>query len=42
MPAKRTFQIVVVDKNKGTGTGITGKPDKTVQYSGDAQTIQCN
>jgi alpha-D-xyloside xylohydrolase len=38
---KRTFQIVIVDNNKGTGTGITGKPDKIVQYSGAQQTIQC-
>jgi alpha-D-xyloside xylohydrolase len=42
MSEKRTFQIVVVDKNKGIGTGITGKPEKTVQYSGDAQNIQFN
>jgi alpha-D-xyloside xylohydrolase len=42
MPGKRTFQIVLVNKNKGTGTGITEKPDKTVQYSGDKLTIQCN
>jgi alpha-D-xyloside xylohydrolase len=41
MSEKRTFQIVIVDSNKGTGTEITGKPDKTVQYSGAGQTIQC-
>jgi alpha-D-xyloside xylohydrolase len=42
MPENRTFQIVVVSENKGIGTGITGKPDKTVQYSGNEQIIQCN
>lgn len=42
MSEKRTFQIVIVDNNRGTGTGITMKPDKTVQYSGAEQTIQCN
>ena len=42
MPEKRTFMIVLVNKNKGTGTGITENPDKTVQYSGDTQTIQCS
>jgi len=41
MSEKRTFQIVIVNNNKGTGTGITGKPDKTVQYSGAEQIIQC-
>ena len=42
MPEKRTFMIVLVNKNKGTGTGITENPDKIVQYSGDTQTIQCS
>jgi alpha-D-xyloside xylohydrolase len=42
MPEKRTFQIVLVNKNRGTGTGITEKPDKSVQYSGDTLTIQCS
>jgi len=37
---KRTFQIIIVDKNKGIGTGITEKPDKTVQYTGEEQVIK--
>lgn len=40
MAEKRTFQIIIVDKNKGTGTEISGKPDKTVNYSGAEQIIQ--
>jgi len=37
---KRTFKIIIVDKNKGIGTGITEKPDKTVQYEGEEQVIK--
>jgi alpha-D-xyloside xylohydrolase len=37
---KRTFQIIIVDKNKGIGTGLTEKPDKTVQYTGEEQVIK--
>jgi alpha-D-xyloside xylohydrolase len=42
MAENRTFQIVLVNKNKGTGIGLTEKPDKTIQYSGDTRIIQCN
>ena len=40
MIQKRTFQIVIVNKNKGTGIGMTENPDKTVRYTGTAQVIQ--
>jgi alpha-D-xyloside xylohydrolase len=30
----RTFNIVVVGKNKGTGVDIVAKPDRSVKYSG--------
>ena len=37
---KRTFKLIIVDKNKGIGTGITEKPDKTVRYEGEEQVIK--
>jgi alpha-D-xyloside xylohydrolase len=40
MLKRRTFHIIIVDKNKGTGTGITEKPDKTIQYAGVEQVIK--
>lgn len=40
MTKKRTFQIVIVDKNKGTGVSPSEKPDKTIQYSGAEQVVQ--
>ena len=40
MLKKRTFQIIIVDKNKGAGTGITENPDKTIHYAGQEQVIK--
>jgi alpha-D-xyloside xylohydrolase len=34
MLKERTFNIVIVDKNKGTGLNPVANPDKTVKYSG--------
>jgi alpha-D-xyloside xylohydrolase len=34
MLEKRTFRIVFVTENHGTGSGLTENADKTVQYSG--------
>ncbi len=36
---KRVFNIVLVDKTKGTDIGITSKPDRVIQYNGDEQII---
>jgi alpha-D-xyloside xylohydrolase len=35
----RTFRIVFVTENHGTGGGLTPSPDKTVQYSGKAISV---
>jgi len=40
MLKKRTFQLIIVDKNKGIGTGITDNPDKIVRYTGAEQVIK--
>ena len=40
MLKERTFDIVLVGKDHGTGVGITDNPDKTVRYQGDRQIIQ--
>jgi len=40
MPKGHVFNLVLVDKNKGTGIEITAAPDKTVQYFGEEQVIQ--
>lgn len=40
MAKSRTFEIVIVGENHGTGTGSTVKPDKTILYSGEEQVIQ--
>jgi alpha-D-xyloside xylohydrolase len=37
---ERTFNIVLVGKDHGTGVEITDHPDKTVRYQGDRQIIQ--
>ncbi len=36
----RSFQIVLVGKNHGTGVEVTEHPDKVVSYNGEAQTVQ--
>jgi alpha-D-xyloside xylohydrolase len=40
MVERRIFQIVIVNKNKGTGIEPTEKPDKSVQYNGLEQVVQ--
>ncbi len=42
MLTDRTFNIVFVGKNKGTGAGLTEKFDKVVTYSGKKETISKN
>jgi alpha-D-xyloside xylohydrolase len=37
---KRTFRIVLVDKNHGEGMDITADPDKVVAYDGNRETIR--
>ena len=39
MLKKRTFKIILVREQQGTGIGITGKPDKIVRYDGKKQVI---
>jgi alpha-D-xyloside xylohydrolase len=40
MLPERTFDIVVVGKDHGTGVGTTDNPDKVVTYQGSQQVIQ--
>jgi alpha-D-xyloside xylohydrolase len=40
MLEKRTFHMVVVNKNKGNGIETTRIPDKIIQYNGDKLVIQ--
>jgi len=40
MIKKRSFQIIIVNKDKGTGVNPSEKPDKTVEYSGAEQVVQ--
>ena len=37
---ERTFDVVVVSKDHGTGVGITGNPDKVITYQGSQQVVQ--
>jgi alpha-D-xyloside xylohydrolase len=39
MLRKRTFHIILVKEGQGTGIGITGKPDKVVQYDGTRKVV---
>lgn len=39
MPASRTFNVVWVKGNHGSGPEVTAAPDKTVAYSGTAQVL---
>ena len=34
MPATRTFNVVFVGANHGSGLGVTGTPDQVVRYDG--------
>ncbi len=40
MLKERTFNIVVVGKDHGTGVEITDKPDKAISYQGERQIVQ--
>jgi len=40
MIEKRSFQITVVGKSKGTGLEINKTPDKSIQYTGEEQVVQ--
>jgi len=40
MMGKRTFNIVLVSKGKGTGTEVTGEPDKSIIYTGVKKVVQ--
>jgi len=42
MLAKRTFNIVLVSKDKPTGYSMTATPDKTVSYQGNEVKVQFN
>ncbi|MGH9676860.1 MAG: DUF5110 domain-containing protein, partial [Candidatus Acidiferrum sp.] len=39
MLEKRTFRVVFVRENHGTGGALTGNADKTVDYSGKKVTV---
>jgi hypothetical protein len=39
MPKTRTFRVVLVGKDKGTGPQIEANPDKEIQYDGAAVTM---
>ena len=34
MPTTRTFNVVFVGANHGSGLGVTGTPDQVVRYDG--------
>jgi alpha-D-xyloside xylohydrolase len=40
MLKERTFNVIIVGKDHGTGVEITDKPDKTISYQGDRQVVQ--
>jgi hypothetical protein len=35
----RTFNVVFVGKDHGTGVGPAGRPDATVEYAGEPVTV---
>ena len=39
MLKRRTFRIILVKEQQGSGIGITEKPDKVIQYDGTQQVI---
>jgi alpha-D-xyloside xylohydrolase len=39
MILKRTFKIILVGENHGTGAGITEKEDKTIEYAGKSVSV---
>jgi alpha-D-xyloside xylohydrolase len=40
MPAKHTFNVVIVKTGHGAGPGVSAVYDKTVSYSGEAATVK--
>ena len=40
MLKERSFNIVIVGTDHGTGVATTGNPDKVISYNGDRQTVQ--
>ena len=40
MLKERTFNVVIVGKDHGTGVETTDKPDKTISYQGDREVVQ--
>jgi alpha-D-xyloside xylohydrolase len=40
MPATRTFRLIVVDEQHGTGLGDEAEPAKEVQYTGKSLTVK--
>jgi alpha-D-xyloside xylohydrolase len=40
MLKSRNFQLVLVGKGHGTGVDVTGNPDRTVTYNGEAVTVK--
>jgi len=40
MLKERSFNLVIVGKDHGTGVEITGSPDKVILYQGDRQIVQ--
>jgi alpha-D-xyloside xylohydrolase len=40
MLKERSFNLVIVGKDHGTGVEITGNPDKVILYHGERQTVQ--
>jgi hypothetical protein len=40
MLKERTFNVVIVGKDHGTGVGTTDNPDKVISYQGARQVIQ--
>jgi hypothetical protein len=39
MPATRTFNVVWVGANHGSGVEVVAAPDKVVQYNGSAVVV---
>jgi len=40
MLKRRTFEVVVVSKDHGTGVEVTAKPDRAIAYDGEDQIVQ--
>jgi alpha-D-xyloside xylohydrolase len=40
MPSRRVFQVVIVSPGHGVGADVSGTVDQTIDYSGEARTVQ--